>query len=196
MKNKFALLLLLALMLLPAVKALEPSNLQRTLDKGDSFLFQLDSKTTGLKLSKIGDTDSGKYVEVQINSRYTTFPVKYRISSGETKAVDVNLDGFNELSITLQSATTSKATLLLQESEKPASLVAAEPAKVIKAAQPVVQEEETQPAAQAITGEAVKEASSNKGKVIGWTVLVAVIIIGIVVYAVTRKKPSLTNPAG
>jgi len=136
--------------------------------QGQSVSFSLDGKTA--HTVKFKEIKSGA-VTLVIESD----PIEVTLAVGETKQVDVDGNGFEDLEVTLQSIVSETARIVMKK------LVEDKPAE-----QPVIETQETAP-----TGEAVKTAETvpeeSKSNMLLW-VLIIVAIVVIVVAIVLKKK--------
>jgi len=135
--------------------------------------FSFDGATTHKITFKEVGTDS---VTLKIESD----PVEVTLNVGDTKEVDVNGDGVNDLSITLNSVTGGKADIAIKKIEEGAEIVAKED----KAKAGIVDEEPPAPPA-AEEQPPVVEEKSNAWL---WILLLVVVVVGVVAYFVMKKK--------
>ncbi len=203
MKNKIlsltALILVAALLLPFSVEAIGTNGLVKEMKKGQTTLFQIDSKTASATLQRIGtDSDGKQYAVMEVNSRFLETGLTSRIYTGESKQFDTNLDGINDLDIMLESTVfEAKASLIFREIAL--SLIVLAPSakeefmeKEAAVEKEAMVKEEPQPEAiepsplQPVTGSAVADTGSS-AKTISWVVVGVIVLIALVIFA-TRKR--------
>jgi hypothetical protein len=137
----------------------------------DNITFSLNSETHTIKLMSLG----ADYVFLWISSE--TVPVTVKI--GETKEVDVNKDGTNDISILLNKVELGKAYITFNKLAQPGAQAPAEqPAATAVPSEPTTAQPGTQPAAQ---------PSSNNTMILVAAALL-VIAIGAGCWILMKKK--------
>jgi hypothetical protein len=109
-------------------------------------------------------------------------PVTVELSVGETKEVDVNGDGINDVSITLNSIENEKADITVKKLEEGAKIVKGEEEETRGVGG------ETAPEVEPSGEEPVAAEPEAKSKAWVWILVLVVVVIGVVAYFVMRKK--------
>lgn len=202
MANKLlaATILLVFLATAFSAAALPAGGLQKTMNVDNAASFLVGSKTTSVRLDRIYIDNDGTYTAVlTLRSRFYETGLVSRFKVGDAKEFDVNLDGQNDLRVTLQSTSGSGRASFLFEELAVARLQAEETPQVeskdvMVKEEPVMEKKEEvmvkdEPSApEAITGSAVQE-QSRRSNTIGWTIVGVIVLLGLVVYFTTKKKP-------
>jgi len=132
--------------------------------------FTFDGSTEHkITFSEIGDNS----VTLIIQSD----PIEVTLDVGESKEVDINSDGENDLKVTLTSVIGGKANIVVEKIGTGADIVKEEE---IKAAEEATQEQEEEPV------EEIPEETNSYTWL--WIVLGVLIVLGIAVYFMTKKK--------
>lgn len=141
--------------------------------QGQSVSFSLDGKTTHKVMFK--EIKSGA-VTLVVESD----PIEVTLSIGETKQIDVDGNGYNDLEITLQSIVSETARIIMKKlvEEKPLEKIA--------------ETQEATSTGEDITEPSIKTPEENGRNGLWWLLIILVVVIAIVVFIFKKKSRKTT----
>ena len=137
--------------------------------KGNERTFTLGGAEHKISFTDVTETSATLTIESN--------PVVVTLNVGETKKVDLNSDGLDDLELTLNTIYGGKADVTILPIDEPVTPES-------EAAQQEAEDAASGTGADAGTEE---ESSSSAGKIIGWIIAV-IVIIGLIAWFIARRK--------